>query len=538
MTLFIDASTDLKSLLGSYICGEQLGKFEWVDGPLVQSMQRGLWLVFKNFQEANEEIMNALVEVSQKNEVYLSQLGKTIRGSSGFKIVCVGNYLSDRVYRLKLQQLRESCAVYEKLVLGGSELEAILKQRDRLIFVPDEKLVFKKIIQPLVASLPQFSKRINVTLAKVLKLCRRFTFQIRQVSGEGGISNNILTEQLRQLFYQDIADVFFMQDREAIDNQELQRFVLQVLELPAEDHRLCLVQHHPAIELTTKNVKLGRLGVLPRAIYCCADTNTDGLVEAEMSQSSIIYNGFSSRLLERIALCMYFDEPCLLVGDTGCGKTTLAQHLAQMFKKKLQIYNMNQGSDAMDLIGGFKPIDIRLLLKQLLEKFIKMFSGIANLEQNKKFLSSITQLYQEKSYSLLLKSLLQTVDSAVKKLPKKFAQDAAALQKQTRKWEKLRQKARNIYENRDKIESNLAFHFVEGNLIKAIKYGDWILIDEINLANNEVLQKLLPVLEGRSLYLYERGDLREIKRHRHFRIITCMNPGSDVGKKELPENIR
>jgi midasin len=45
----------------------------------------------------------------------------------------------------------------------------------------------------------------------------------------------------------------------------------------------------------------------------------------------------------------------------------------------------------------------------------------------------------------------------------------------------------NIYTNRDKIESNLAFHFVEGNLIAAMKEGDWILIDEINLANNEVL---------------------------------------------------
>ncbi len=34
---------------------------------------------------------------------------------------------------------------------------------------------------------------------------------------------------------------------------------------------------------------------------------------------------------------------------------------------------MNQGSDAIDLIGGFKPIDIRLLIKKLLEKFVKRF---------------------------------------------------------------------------------------------------------------------------------------------------------------------
>ena len=55
------------------------------------------------------------------------------------------------------------------------------------------------------------------------------------------------------------------------------------------------------------------------------------------------------------------------------------------------------------------------------------------------------------------------------------------------KWLKLEKKLRNLNANKDKIESNLAFHFVEGNLIKAIKSGDWVLIDEINLASNEVL---------------------------------------------------
>ena len=63
-------------------------------------------------------------------------------------------------------------------------------------------------------------------------------------------------------------------------------------------------------------------------------------------------------------------EAVLLVGDTGCGKTTLAQHCAAIFNKNLFVYNMNQSSDAIDLIGGFKPIDIRILLRNLLNKFI------------------------------------------------------------------------------------------------------------------------------------------------------------------------
>jgi len=53
-----------------------------------------------------------------------------------------------------------------------------------------------------------------------------------------------------------------------------------------------------------------------------------------------------------------------------------------------------------------------------------------------------------------------------------------------------------------------------------------------------MLQKLLPVIEGQSLVLYERGDFHEIPRHRDFRLFACMNPGNEVGKKELPVNLK
>ena len=55
------------------------------------------------------------------------------------------------------------------------------------------------------------------------------------------------------------------------------------------------------------------------------------------------------------------------------------------------------------------------------------------------------------------------------------------------KWNKLKNVIQYTYQNKSKLESNLAFKFMEGSLLKAIKQGDWILIDEINLANNDVL---------------------------------------------------
>ena len=41
----------------------------------------------------------------------------------------------------------------------------------------------------------------------------------------------------------------------------------------------------------------------------------------------------------------------------------------------------------------------------------------------------------------------------------------------------VKHKFDNIYANLSKIDSNLVFSFLEGNLIKALRNGDWVLID-------------------------------------------------------------
>ena len=70
--------------------------------------------------------------------------------------------------------------------------------------------------------------------------------------------------------------------------------------------------------------------------------------------------------------------------------------------------------------------------------------------------------------------------------------------------------------------------------------GDWVLLDEINLANAETLECLSGLLESQhgSLMLLERGDNQPIARHPNFRLFACMNPATDVGKKELPPGLR
>ena len=86
----------------------------------------------------------------------------------------------------------------------------------------------------------------------------------------------------------------------------------------------------------------------------------------------------------------------------------------------------------------------------------------------------------------------------------------------------------------------MVFSFVEGVFITALKKGEWILLDEINLAPPETLQRVIGVLEDEvgSLCLAERGDVNYISRHPNFRIFACMNPATDAGKRDLPLALR
>jgi len=72
-------------------------------------------------------------------------------------------------------------------------------------------------------------------------------------------------------------------------------------------------------------------------------------------------------------------------------------------------------------------------------------------------------------------------------------------------------------------------------LIKAMQNGEWILLDEINLASESVLNKLATVIQGNHVMLNERADVVETKCHKDFRVFMCMNPPySSAGKKQLP----
>jgi midasin (ATPase involved in ribosome maturation) len=51
-----------------------------------------------------------------------------------------------------------------------------------------------------------------------------------------------------------------------------------------------------------------------------------------------------------------FKEPVLLVGETGCGKTSVCQMLAAVHGQSLFTVNCHMHTESSDFLGGLRPV--------------------------------------------------------------------------------------------------------------------------------------------------------------------------------------
>ena len=142
-----------------------------------------------------------------------------------------------------------------------------------------------------------------------------------------------------------------------------------------------------------------------------------------------------------------------MIGETGIGKTTACQLLAENRNQSLHILNCNHQTETSDFIGGYRPNRHRgVICRRLREEAAKFSIPIASIRGDGHFIDAFSRHIQEHSDSIE-EELLQT-------------------------W--LVQIA----------TFNSPFEWIDGPLVQAMKNGDIILIDEINLAEDAVLERL------------------------------------------------
>lgn len=152
---------------------------------------------------------------------------------------------------------------------------------------------------------------------------------------------------------------------------------------------------------------------------------------------------------------------------------------------------------------------------------------------------------KHKNWKKLLRGFqkyVQKIDAIVKSEQIVEIEKSNSGKKRKRSWKDWEDFSKKLERAQSQVSASngMLFSFVEGAFVTALRNGDWILLDEVNLAPPEILQRVVGVLEDEkgSICLAERGDIDYVCRHPDFRMFACMNPATDAGKRELPISLR
>nr|XP_019536538.2 midasin [Aedes albopictus] len=581
--------TDSKMLLGQYRCTDTPGEFVWQPGVLTQAVMNGYWLLLEDLDSATQDVCTVLTNLLENNYLSVPGFRDCLRIEPGFQL-----FLTLRTQKSGTSSQHNTYTLLEKylytvnvLPLSRSELCSIICTN-----FPRLKTVASRIVDVyLTFSSGCHSIESDEISENVCILDGDRKAPMQELDGDDvlprfqydNISLSNLPTSGRLVSTRDLIKLCRRSDPSfSVTSTECAYFVFQnavdifCSHLPAGEGKRNLIvsiggkiginksrcdhlceDYKPDVNVSgTEEVKIGRVNLNRNLGGTLEDENDENIqsythkkIKLDKNASTTVktqdfklqnkaptfsFTRPASCLLERIAVSVAQNEPILLVGETGVGKTSSIQYLAYQTHHKLVVVNMNNQSDVSDLIGGFKPVDLSFVITPLRYEFEFLFNKTFNAQKNEKFLTNVSICYNRAEYNVLVKLMLKIAEKAIVRKQ----DEQLRLEKVYEKWTALHQKLQKL-DSQLRNSVNVSFAFIPGSLVNCIRNGDWVLLDEINLASTETLECLSTILEpDGSIILLEKGDFVPVKRHPDFRIFSCMNPSTDVGKKDLPVGIR
>ena len=462
--------TDIQEYLGSYVSEATTGKLVFQDGLLVRALRNGDWIVLDELNLAPTDVLEALNRLLDDNrELVVPETQEVIRPHPHFMLFATqnppglyaGRKVLSRAFRNRFLEVHFDD-------VPQAELETILCQRCRIA--------------------PSYGQRI-VSVFRELQKRRQSSRVFESKQGFATLRDLFRWAQRDALDYQELAENGYMLLAERARREDDKAVVKEVIESIMKVR----IDESKMYDMHSRQQELAEY------LGC-----------AMPSKSSLVWTSAMQRLFILVTRALRFNEPVLLVGETGCGKTSVCQLYAEIISKELRALNCHQNTETADLIGGLRPIRNRAALES--EALSEASAILREL--------GATDVDSDR------RSLLAAIDALLKAGTLDDAQ-LASLQDAKAKLERL----------------SAMFEWRDGPLVQAMRNGDVFLLDEISLADDSVLERINSVLEPeRSIVLAERGgdsgELPLLRADEGFKLVATMNPGGDYGKKELSPALR
>ncbi len=563
VTLHLNEQTDAKMLIGMYATDSTPGSFTWRAGVLTTAIKEGRWVFIEDLDRAPNEVISVILPLIERGELLIPSRGETIRAAPGFRLIA-----SIRT-SLNINGVENPPAMH---MLGArlwnrvpvkmptrEEFSEIINGTHPILhkFLPGVISVYERLYT--LGQNPSFASKSRTALGRpisprdLLKWCRRMDAVLVAAGSKTG--EEMISDATKDEMFMEAADCFASSLQTEDAKVAVITAIAEEMHIPPQRAQHYLDSHIPTLNDTDSKLQVGRVRISKR--------NTSSRV-TKAKKRPFANTTHAKKLLEQVGVALKMAEPVLLVGETGIGKTTVIQQLADSLGYKLTAVNLSQQSEVGDLLGGFKPVNVRSLAIPLKEEFDDLFqaTGIST-SRNQKYLESIGKCVAKGQWtkaSKLWKEAPKMFDTIVSNLEKS---DAAKDREEVEGPSKRRKTISKLYQlqqlkprwehfsnSLDQFDVQLsggskgfAFTFVEGNIVKAARNGEWVLLDEINLASPDTLESIADLLHSGngskpSILLSETGEIERVQAHPNFRIFGAMNPATDVGKRDLPMGLR
>ncbi len=396
--LYLDEQMDSKTLIGTYVCTDLPGEFKWQAGSLTRAIQEGRWVLIKDVNQMPVEIMAGIAPLLETGVLKLPG-GEVLEANTGFRVFgtqtslgkdvddsggggVVGQFVKHLWKPLELQPLQlEEVNLIITERYGHIPAPVVKRMLDTFRLFADDTFDEPTTTTTTAADVALSSNSVHehtvtvseddiylrqalsrcglrATVRDLLKWCERLVNGV--FSDSAGNSNSTAPRSLQRTGTMTMS----AQERESIFAEG---FDCLCAGIPSLETRLtaakqlarhwdvreevaatAIVSHVPNMQELVHGLKIGRVLLHPSS----PDHGMGMRLGASSNSMPFTYNGHSLRLMERLGSALNSVEPVLLVGQTGCGKTTVVQQLANLLGSKLIVQNLNVQSDSSDLLGG------------------------------------------------------------------------------------------------------------------------------------------------------------------------------------------
>lgn len=454
--------------------------------------------------------------LDDNQELFIPQTEETLRPAPGFRIFATQNPASYSGRSLLSKAFRNRFVLMSFDTLSFEDLSQILKIRCSL---PDSRArVLIKILKKLrmMRSSEQIfqGKEGLVTVRDLLKLGRRRVEGTKEDLASESFS--LLGERVRQLGAKE--EIQALIHREIGTSGDVEDFYKLIL---SEVGRLGLKGFFEDTFFYEKRVNSKSKQF---------DSNEGDVLSRCLSSEGIQRTKELDRCLALVFRALKSKEPVLLVGQTGCGKTTFAQIVAKMLGVEFTALNCHKNTEVADFLGGFRPVRDHERALNIVRNWVSQQTGqenISNLALGKiadsfikfveEFSKKIGELDENQWKSLRedFKNIKQNPsndDRDLKNFISNILESMRLDSELSFSEDALKIKIEELFNNFEVIFSLIKipkkFEWVDGSLIKAVRNGGVFLVDEISLASDNVLERLNSLLESeRSIFVEKSVDI-------------------------------